>query len=80
MDAPRLFGSVPLIVRLLITILAGLLTLYGLVILFSGNRGSLIASIVCVIGGMYSYDTKSLLPIGVSVFLLFVLQALLRER
>lgn len=66
--------------NLLSIVLATLLVLYGLAILFSGNRGSLIASIVCVIGGMYSYDTKSLLPIGVSVFLLFILQALLRER
>lgn len=66
--------------QLLITILATVLIIYGLVLFLAPGKGSFIAAVICIGCGVYAYDSQTFLPLVGGVIALFVLRALGMEK
>ena len=62
--------------NLLLSILSVIFIIYGLVLFFTGSKGSVIAGIVCLGAGVYSYDTNSFTPLFIGFALLWALRAI----
>lgn len=60
--------------ELLISLLSGVLIIYGFILFFSPGKGSFIAALVCISAGVFAYDTRSFIPLAVGVLLLFALR------
>jgi hypothetical protein len=60
----------------LITILAAILTPFGISLLFSPARGAFFAGAICIGSGVYAYDEKSLNALAVGFGLLWVMRLL----
>ena len=60
--------------NLFITILASIFIIFGLGLVFSPARGALLAGLICIGSGMYAYDEKTLIPLGIGFGLLWVLR------
>lgn len=61
---------------LLITILAAIAVLFGIGLFFSPARGSGIAGVICIGAGVFAYDERSLIPLGIGFGLLWILRIL----
>lgn len=61
---------------LLITILSAIAVLFGVALFFSPARGSGIAGVICIGAGVFAYDERSLLPLGIGFGLLWILRLL----
>ena len=59
---------------LLATILAGIFVLFGIGLLFSSARGAFVAGAICIGSGVYAYDEKSLVPLGIGFLLFWVMR------
>jgi hypothetical protein len=66
--------------ELLINILSIIAILFGIVLVFSGGIGSLMAGAVSVIAGVTAYDQISLIPLLIGFGCLWVLKLLGFEK
>jgi len=66
--------------HLLLSILAIAFIVFGIVLLFSNQRGTLLAAVICIGAGVYSYDISSFIPLFVGFGLLWVLRLLGIEK
>jgi hypothetical protein len=66
--------------ELLINILSIIAILYGIVLVFSGGIGSLMAGLVCVFAGVTAYDQISFIPLLIGFACLWILKLLGFEK
>jgi hypothetical protein len=54
--------------------------LFGIGLFFSPARGSGIAGVICVGAGVFAYNERSLIPLGIGFGLLWILKILGVEK